>query len=64
MGRKNFYGSRSIDGADVAAVIYTIIASCKKVEIDPRQYLLQTIRLCADGKSTLTPLEFAKSIRQ
>lgn len=64
MGRKNFYGSRSIDGADVAAVIYTIIESCKKVEIDPRQYLLQTIRLCAEGKSALTPLEFAKSIRQ
>ncbi len=37
MGRKNFYGSRSIDGADVAAVIYTIIESCKKVELDPRQ---------------------------
>lgn len=64
MGRKNFYGSRSIDGADVAAVIYTIIESCKKVEIDPRQYLLQTIRLCAEGKSALTPLEFAKSLRQ
>ena len=64
MGRKNFYGSRSIDGADVAAIIYTIIESCKKVEIDPRQYLIQTIRLCAEGKSALTPLEFAKSIRQ
>jgi len=64
MGRKNFYGSRSIDGADVAAIIYTIIESCKKVEIDPRQYLLQTIRLCAEGKSARTPLEFAKSVRQ
>ena len=64
MGRKNFYGSRSIDGADVAAIIYTIIESCKKVEINPRQYLLQTIRLCAEGKSALTPLEFAKSLRQ
>jgi transposase len=64
MGRKNFYGSRSVDGADVAAIIYTIIESCKKVEINPRQYLLQTIRLCAEGKSALTPLEFAKSLRQ
>ena len=31
MGRKNFYGSRSIDGADLAAVMYTVIESCKKV---------------------------------
>ena len=64
MGRKNFYGSRSIDGADVAATIYSVIESCKKVELDPRNYLLQTIRLCAEGKTPQTPYEFAKSIRQ
>jgi len=29
MGRKNFYGSRSINGADVASIMYTIIESCK-----------------------------------
>jgi transposase len=64
MGRKNFYGSRSIDGADVAATIYSVIESCKKVELDPRNYLLQTIRLCAEGKTPQTPFEFAKSLRQ
>jgi hypothetical protein len=64
MGRKNFYGSRSIDGADVAAIIYSVIESCKKVEIDPRNYLQETIRLCAQGKTTQTPFEFAKSLRQ
>jgi transposase len=64
MGRKNFYGSRSIDGADVAAIIYSVIESCKKVEIDPRNYLQQTIRDCAGGKSPITPLEFAQTFRQ
>lgn len=38
MGRKNFYGSRSINGADVAATLYTIIESCKRVELDPRSF--------------------------
>ncbi|MFZ4405328.1 MAG: IS66 family transposase [Pseudobdellovibrionaceae bacterium] len=64
MGRKNFYGSRSIDGADVAAIIYSVIESCKKVELDPRNYLRETIRLCAEGKTPQTPFEFAKSLRQ
>ena len=64
MGRKNFYGSRSIDGADVAAIIYSVIESCKKVELDPRNYLLETIRLCAEGKTPKTPFEFAKALRQ
>jgi len=64
MGRKNFYGSRSIDGADVTAIIYSVIESCKKVELDPRSYLLNTIRECANGKTPLTPFEYAKSLRQ
>ena len=64
MGRKNFYGSRSIDGADVAATIYSVIESCKKVELDPRHYLQTTIKLLAQGKTPQTPLEFAKSLRQ
>lgn len=64
MGRKNFYGSRSIDGADLAATIYTIIESCKKVELDPRDYLLITIKNSAAGKETETPFEMAKRLRQ
>lgn len=64
MGRKNFYGSRSIDGADVAAILYTIIESCKKFELDPRDYLLITLKNCAASEPTETPYEMAKRLRQ
>jgi hypothetical protein len=64
MGRKNFYGSRSIDGADVTAIMYTIIESCKKVELDPRDYFLITLRKSAAGELTETPFEMAKRQRQ
>jgi transposase len=64
MGRKNFYGSRSIDGADVAATMYTIIETCKKFELDPREYLLATLKLASEGKPTETPLETACRLRQ
>jgi transposase len=64
MGRKNFYGSRSIDGADVTAIMYTIIESCKKVELHPRDYLLTTLKLASAGKPTETPYQMALGLRQ
>jgi transposase len=64
MGRKNFYGSRSIDGADLCALMYTIIESCKKIELDPRDYFLITIKKAAAGEPTETPFEMAKRQRQ
>lgn len=63
MGRKNFYGSRSIDGADLAAMMYTIIESCKKFEIDPRHYILETLKASAAKQKTLTPYKFALKLR-
>lgn len=63
LGRKNFYGSRSIDGADLAAMMYTIIESCKKFEIDPRQYILETLKASAAKQKTLTPYKFALKMR-
>lgn len=65
MGRKNFYGSRSINGADVAATMYTIIESCKKVELDPKNYILMAVKTKAKDKSAKvpTPLQYAKQIR-
>lgn len=64
MGRKNFHGSRSIDGADVSAIMYTIIESCKKVELEPRDYLQITLKNAAAGKPTETPFEMASRLRQ
>ena len=63
MGRKNFYGSKSINGADVTAVLYTIIESCKKVEIDPRSYILETVKKIIKGDEFFTPLETARRLR-
>ena len=39
MGRKNFGGSKTINGADTAAAIYTVIESCKRVGLQPAHYL-------------------------
>jgi len=65
MGRKNFYGSRSINGADVASTMYTVIESCKKVELDPKSYILMVVKLKAKDKTAKvpTPLQYARQIR-
>lgn len=64
LGRKNFHGSRTINGADVAATLYTVIESCKKVEIDPRTFILETVKNIVSGKVVLTPLEMARRQRE
>lgn len=63
MGRKNFYGSRSINGADLAATLYTVIQSCKKVELDPRTFIAMAVRMSAGGEVPPTPLEYARKTR-
>jgi transposase len=60
MGRKNYYGSRTHNGADTAATYFTIVESCKKVELDPRTYMLYAAYELAEGKVPFTPLEYTR----
>jgi transposase len=64
MGRKNYYGSRTHNGADTAATFFTIVESSKKVELDPRTYMLYAAHELAGGKTPLTPLEYTQHNRQ
>ncbi len=59
LGRKNFNGSKTINGADKAASLYTVIESCKKAELDPSDYLKYLIRQNNLKIQALTPLQLA-----
>jgi len=48
----------------VAAVIYTVIGSCKKVELNPIGYIKYVIRENRRNKKPLTPLTYARHIRE
>lgn len=63
MGRKNAYGSRNHNGADVAAIMYTIIGSCKKIGLDARTYLDWAVRQAIRREVILTPFEYEKRQR-
>ena len=58
LGRKNFAGSKSIDGADTAATLYTIIESCKKANLQPRNYLKYLITERWHKREPLSPLRY------
>ncbi len=63
LGRKNFNGSKTINGADVAATLYSVIESCKKVELDPINYMKYVITANQKNRKALTPLKYARQMR-
>jgi len=60
MGRKNFNGSKTINGADTAASIYTVIESAKKAGMEPRAYLKYLIEARWRRENPKTPHELAQ----
>lgn len=64
MGRKNFYGSKTINGADTAAILYSVIESCKKVEIDPTTFIKQSILKNNRKEPQVSPLAYARELRK
>ena len=59
MGRKNFGGSKTIDGADVAATLYTVIESCKKSGLQAREYLRYVITERWHRREPKSPMELS-----
>jgi len=59
MGRKNFNGSKTINGADTAASIYTVIETCKRVGLEPANYLKYLIEERWYREKPKTPYEYA-----
>lgn len=43
VGRKNFYGSKSVRGTEVAAMLYTIFETAKACGVEPREYLRRVV---------------------
>jgi len=44
VGRKNHYGSRSLRGTEVAALLYSLVESAKLNNLEPRFYLRVAVR--------------------
>lgn len=60
LGRNNFYGSKTINGADVAADHYTIIEICKLLQLDPATYYRYVVHMNNAKKEVLSPLGYVR----
>ena len=63
MGRKNFNGSKTINGADTAASLYTIIETCKKSSIHPAEYIKYVVEERWYKRFPLTPRQYGIQIK-
>ncbi len=62
LGRKNFLGFRTINGADVGMTFYTIINTCKLLNLNPKDFLLDSALRSCRGQKLLTPFEYGKEL--
>lgn len=58
VGRKTWYGTHSERGAETAAILFSIIETCKLNKINPREYLKNLVEDLHNGKNPYTPSEY------
>jgi transposase len=61
VGRKNHYGSKSLKSAEVAAIWYSVIETCKANGVDPKEYITETLKAILQKKPVLMPWEWPKT---
>ena len=54
LGRKNHYGSKSRRGTQVAAMMYSLVETCKLIGVDPEDYLVHAALAYAQKPGTVT----------
>lgn len=62
VGRKTWYGTHSKRGALTAAVLFSIVQSCKINNVNPRNYFPWVVRRIHVGEEIFTPYEYSKFI--
>jgi hypothetical protein len=60
VGRKTWYGTHSERGAETAAILFSIIETCKLNQVNPREYLEKLAQDLLQGQDPYTPGEFAE----
>lgn len=65
LGRKNHYGSHSELGMRVAALFYSLMETCKLLDVEPSGYLLEAVkRSRRNREDVLTPMAWKAELAQ
>ena len=63
VGRKNFYGSKSVRGTQVAALFYSLLESAKLAGVEPHGYLMAAAEAALAGDAPLLPHVHRQNLR-
>ena len=55
VGRKTWYGTHSERGAETAAILFSIVETCKLNGVNPREFFADLVNTILDRKKILTP---------
>ena len=58
IGRKTWYGTHSEQGAKTAAILFSIVETCKLNGVNPREYFKNLVQDLLAGKNPYTPNEY------
>ena len=58
VGRKTWYGTHSRKGAEVAAVHFSIVETCKLIQVNPREYYMDAVQRIHSKSELLTPRQY------
>lgn len=58
VGRKTWYGTHSEQGAETAAVLFTLVETCKLNGINPREYIPEAVQSILNRKKVLNPVQW------
>jgi transposase len=58
VGRKTWYGTHSERGAATAAILFTLVETCKLNHVNPREYFKCLVQDLLAGKKPYTPKDF------
>lgn len=61
VGRKTWYGTHSERGALTAAILFTLVESCKLNGVNPREYFKSVVASILAGTGAVTPHEFKQA---
>jgi len=59
IGRRTWYGTHSRRGADTAAILFSLVESCKLNQVNPREYFKNLVKDLHAGKAAYTPKDYA-----
>ncbi|NBV87883.1 MAG: IS66 family transposase, partial [Verrucomicrobia bacterium] len=60
IGRKTWYGTHSKHGAATAAILFSLVESCKLNRINPRKYIQALVSGIHAGQAPFTPHEYMR----